>query len=60
MIGRPGQTRPLAKEMEKEETIWSEEDKINREGKGGEYQGEENLCRTDIHTYRRTESLPCR
>ena len=32
MTGRPGQTRPLAKEKENEENISLTEDKKNREG----------------------------
>ena len=35
MKGRPGQTRPLANEKEKEDNIWSVEENKNREGKGG-------------------------
>ena len=52
MKGRPGQTRHLAKEKEKEEYIWSVEEKKNREGKG------DNILRRKISGYlrrRRTE-----
>ena len=49
---KPGQTRHLAKEKEKEEYIWSVEEKKNREGKG------DNILQRKISGYlrrRRTE-----
>ena len=43
MTGRPGQTRLLAKEKEREENFWLGEERKNREGKGGKYLEKENI-----------------
>ena len=43
MTGRPGQTRPFAKEKERRENIWLDEEKKNREGKGRKYLEKENI-----------------
>ena len=61
MIGRPGQTRPLVKEMEKEkekeETIWRKKIFGKRRTRWTEKEKEENILekknddgQTDIHT----------